>query len=49
MTLEEFHTKARILMEEAEFLTNAMKQRVLGDTVITQAKITKEGNAITFD
>ena len=56
MTLEEFHTRARILMEEAEFSTNAIKQRMLRDTVIAgitddkiQAKITKEGNAITLD
>ena len=42
MTLEEFYTRARILMEEAEFPMYAMKQR-------TQAKITKEGNAITLD
>ena len=34
MTLEEFHTSARILMEEAEFPTNAMKQKMLRDTVI---------------
>ena len=33
--LEKFHTRARILMEESEFPTNAMKQRMLRDTVIT--------------
>ena len=33
MTLEEFHTRSRILMEEAEFPTNAMKQRMLRDVV----------------
>ena len=56
MTLEEFNTRARILMEEAKFPTNAMKQRMLRDTVITGTtddkiwtKITKEGNAITFN
>ena len=56
MTLEEFHARARILMEEAEYPTNAMKQRMLRDTVITgitddniQAKIAKEGNAIILD
>ena len=32
MTLEEFHTRTRIPMEEAEFPTNAMKQRMLRDT-----------------
>ena len=36
MTLEEFHTRARILMKEAEFPTNAMKQWMLTDTVITE-------------
>ena len=34
MTLEEFNTRARILIEEAEFPTNAMTQRMLRDTVI---------------
>ena len=34
MTLDKFHTRTRILMEEAEFPTNAMKQRMVRDTVI---------------
>ena len=56
MTLEKFHTRARILMEEVEFPSNAMKQRMQRGTVIAGitddkigAKITKEGNAITLD
>ena len=34
MTLDEFNTRTRILMEEAEFPTNAMKHRILRDAVI---------------